>query len=119
MTTVKQLQSDGAEGLGLTADVADRVAVDRAFAQIRQDLGPIEILVTSAGMSVFTPFAEITLREWNRVFEVNLTGTFHCSRAALPDMVASGWGRIITISSSSAGSPRRRTMPRQKAASWR
>jgi 2-hydroxycyclohexanecarboxyl-CoA dehydrogenase len=107
-SVAKQLQSDGSEALGLTADVADRVAVDRAFAQVRQDLGPIEILVTSAGLCLFTPFADITLEEWNRVFEVNLTGTFHCCQAALPDMVAAGWGRIITISSSSAqrGSPK-------------
>jgi 2-hydroxycyclohexanecarboxyl-CoA dehydrogenase len=104
----EQLRSQGTDALGITADVADRAAVDRAFAQARQDLGPVEILVTSAGMCVFTPFADITLEEWNRVFEVNLTGTFHCCQAALPDMVAAGWGRIITVSSSSAqrGSPK-------------
>ena len=104
----KNLAAGGAQAVGLTADVTDRTAVDDAFAQTRRELGPIEILVTSAGLCVFTPFADITLDEWNRVFDVNLTGTFHCCQAALPDMVEAHWGRIITISSSSAqrGSPK-------------
>jgi 2-hydroxycyclohexanecarboxyl-CoA dehydrogenase len=102
------LGTEGAQNLGLCVDVTDRPAVDEAFNKVRHDLGPIEILVTSAGLCVFTPFSEITVEEWNRVFDINLTGTFHCCQAALPDMVSSRWGRIITISSSSAqrGSPK-------------
>ena len=75
---------------------------------MRADLGPTEILVTSAGLCVFDEFEDITPERWNRVIDVNLTGTFHCCQVALPDMVASRWGRIVTISSSSAqrGSPR-------------
>jgi 2-hydroxycyclohexanecarboxyl-CoA dehydrogenase len=104
----KQLQADGTEALGLAADVTDPGAVEAAWARARSDLGPTEILVTSAGLCLFTSFADITLAEWNRVIEINLTGTFLCCQAALPDMVAAGWGRIITISSSSAqrGSPK-------------
>jgi 2-hydroxycyclohexanecarboxyl-CoA dehydrogenase len=104
----KQLQAEGAEALGLAADVTDPGAVEAAVARARGELGPTEILITSAGLCLFTSFADITLEEWNRVIEVNLTGTFLCCQAALPDMVAAGWGRIITISSSSAqrGSPK-------------
>jgi 2-hydroxycyclohexanecarboxyl-CoA dehydrogenase len=98
----KDLRADGAEALGLRTDVTDRAAVDAAFAQVRRELGPTQILVTSAGLCVFTPFEDISLEEWNRVFDVNLTGTFHCCQAALPDMVAAHWGRIVTIASSSA-----------------
>ena len=89
-------------------DVADRASVDDAIGAVRSELGPVEILVTSAGISMFEPFLDITLESWNRVIEVNLTGTFHCVQAAIPDMVAAEWGRIVTISSSSAqrGSPR-------------
>ena len=94
--------------LACRVDVADRASVDDAIGAVRSELGPVEILVTSAGISVFEPFLDITLESWNRIIEVNLTGTFHCVQSAIPDMVAAEWGRIVTISSSSAqrGSPR-------------
>jgi len=103
----EQVRAAGADALGLGVDVTDRPAVDKALAEVRSTLGPVEILVTSAGMVAFDDFAAITPERWQRVIDVNLTGTFHCCQAALPDMVAAGWGRIVTISSSSAqrGSP--------------
>ena len=102
------LRSRGGEALAFAVDVADRASVDDAVGAVRSELGPVELLVTSAGISRFEPFLEITLESWNRIIEVNLTGTFHCVQAIIPDMVAAGWGRIVTISSSSAqrGSPR-------------
>ena len=99
--------SIGAEGgtaIGCGADVADRDAVAAAYARIRAELGPIEILVTSAGIDRFTPFTEISVDEWNQMIAVNLTGTFHCIQLAIPDMLAANFGRILTISSSSAQS---------------
>ena len=99
-----------AEGLGesgaiaVQADVTDRAAVDAALGEVRAKLGPIAIMVTSAGLDRFEAFAEITTESWERVLGVNLTGTFHCVQAAVPDMVAARWGRIVTISSSSAQS---------------
>ena len=81
--------------------------VEQAFAKVRSELGPVSVLVTSAGMFGFSPFAEITAESWSKIIDVNLTGTFHCCQVALPDMVAAKWGRIVMISSSSAqrGSP--------------
>lgn len=93
------LRTQAGPALAVAADVSDQVAVDAAFDKIRSKLGPVEIVVTSAGISGFTPFEDITLDEWNRYIAVNLTGTFLCIRAALPDMVDRGWGRIVTISS--------------------
>jgi NAD(P)-dependent dehydrogenase (short-subunit alcohol dehydrogenase family) len=63
--------------------------------------------VNSAGITVNTPFLDLTVDTWNRVLAVNLTGTFHCCQAVLPDMVEEGWGRIVNISSSSihSGTP--------------
>ncbi|ETB48032.1 short-chain dehydrogenase, partial [Mycobacterium avium 11-0986] len=85
----------------------DRAAVEQAFAKVRSELGPVTVLVTSAGMFGFSPFLDITAESWSRIIDVNLTGTFHCCQVALPDMVAANWGRIVMISSSSAqrGSP--------------
>jgi NAD(P)-dependent dehydrogenase (short-subunit alcohol dehydrogenase family) len=103
-----ELRSSGAKAVAAAVDVSDRPAVDAALAQVRAELGPIEIMVTSAGIDRFEPFTEISLDSWERMLAVNLTGTFHCLQAAVPDMLEGGWGRIVTISSSSAQSGSRR-----------
>lgn len=94
-----ELVAQGAQALGVGMDVSDEPAVEAAFGTVRQILGPVEIVVTSAAIAGFTRFDKITLDEWNRYLAVNLTGTFLCLRAGLSDMVAGGWGRIVTISS--------------------
>ncbi|WP_405183056.1 SDR family oxidoreductase [Nocardia sp. NBC_01377] len=101
------LRTGGAVALGIGVDVADRKSVEAAFEQTRIELGPVAILVTSAGKVAFGKFRDITPESWSEMFSVNVTGTFHCCQVALPDMVRARWGRIVTISSSSAqrGSP--------------
>lgn len=103
----EQLRADGVAALGMSVDVTDRAAVEEAFAKVRTELGPVHIVVTSAGLVDFCAFGDITPQSWARMLDVNLTGTFHCCQVALPDMVAARWGRIVMISSSSAqrGSP--------------
>jgi 2-hydroxycyclohexanecarboxyl-CoA dehydrogenase len=98
------LVGEGAQALGIEADVSDRAAVDAAITRVRAELGAVEIMVTSAGFDEFQTFTDITIEGWNRMLAVNLTGTFHCVQAAIPDMLAGGFGRIVTISSSSAQS---------------
>lgn len=102
------LRAGGTSAIGAAVDVSDRSGVDEAMAKVRAELGPIEILVTSAGIAPFETFTDITLDSWNRTLAVNLTGTFHCVQSAIPDMIAAQWGRIVTIASSSAqqGAPR-------------
>jgi 2-hydroxycyclohexanecarboxyl-CoA dehydrogenase len=95
------LTAEGARAVAYLVDVADRASVDAAIAKVRKDLGPIAIVVTSAGRSKFEPFESITVESWQEIFAVNVLGTFHCVQAAIPDMVAAKWGRIVTISSSS------------------
>ena len=108
VTAAEQLSANGAPAIGIAADVSDRAAVDAAVARVRSELGPVEILVTSAGLDAFVPFTEITQESWERMLSVNLTGTFNCIQAAIPDMLAGTWGRIVTISSSSAQSGARK-----------
>jgi NAD(P)-dependent dehydrogenase (short-subunit alcohol dehydrogenase family) len=98
------MRENGTKALGLEVDVADWPAVTAAFATIRAELGPVEILVTSAGIESFDALLDITPERWNQILTVNLTGTFSCVQAAVPDMITAGWGRIVTISSSSAQS---------------
>jgi NAD(P)-dependent dehydrogenase (short-subunit alcohol dehydrogenase family) len=99
-----EIRSRGARAMGAAVDVADRAAVDDAMAKVRSEFGPIEIAVTSAGLDEFCKFTDITPAAWDRMIAVNLTGTFNCVQAAVPDMLAGGWGRIVLISSSSAQS---------------
>jgi NAD(P)-dependent dehydrogenase (short-subunit alcohol dehydrogenase family) len=99
-----KLRASGASAVSAAVDVSDRAAVDAAYDRVRAELGPIAIVVTSAGIDEFVKFTDITPEAWDRIVAVNLTGTFHCLQAAIPDMLEAGWGRIVTISSSSAQS---------------
>lgn len=98
------LRGQGHTAAAYEADVADRDALARTYDAVRRDLGPVTIVVTSAGIEAFDPIASVTAEKWDRVLAVNLTGTFTCLQLAVPDMVEAGWGRIVTISSSSAQS---------------
>ncbi len=104
----EELREAGARAVGVEVDVTDRGAVDAALDKARAQLGPIAIMVTAAGLDAFERFVDITPERWERLLSVNLTGTFHCLQSAAPDMLDAGWGRMVTISSSSAqsGAPR-------------
>ena len=98
------LTGQGHTAAAFEADVADRHALERVYDAVRHDLGPVTIVVTSAGIEAFDPIAAVTAEKWDHVIAVNLTGTFTCLQLAVPDMIKAGWGRIVTISSSSAQS---------------
>ncbi|HVA10360.1 MAG TPA: SDR family NAD(P)-dependent oxidoreductase [Acidimicrobiales bacterium] len=98
------LEALGKRVAGHQVDVADRGALERVYTSVREELGPVTIVVTSAGIEAFDPVLDITPEKWDRLIAVNLTGTFTCLQLAVADMVAAGWGRIVTISSSSAQS---------------
>jgi len=92
----------GGAAAGLSVDVTDRTQIDDGVDRVREQLGRPTILVNSAGLDGFDPFLKITADKWNRILAVNLTGTFDCCQAIVPDMIEEGWGRIVNISSSSA-----------------
>jgi 2-hydroxycyclohexanecarboxyl-CoA dehydrogenase len=87
-----------------TADVTDRSQVDTALAAVREQLGPVTVLVNAAGLDEFKRFNHIAFEDWQRLIDVNLNGVFHMIQAVLPDMLEAGWGRIVNISSSSTHS---------------
>jgi len=97
-----KIEAAGGTAIGVSVDVTDRARIDAAVTEVRERLAPATILVTSAGLDGFDRFLDITVEKWNRILEVNLTGTFHCCQAVIPDMLEARWGRIVTISSSSA-----------------
>ena len=99
-----KVSAGGGRALGLTVDVTQRDQIDLGVAQVREQLGRPTVLVNNAGTHAVDPFLSITAEKWHRILEVNLTGTFHCCQAVVPDMIEEGWGRIVNISSSSAHS---------------
>ncbi|MDG2004227.1 MAG: glucose 1-dehydrogenase [Novosphingobium sp.] len=94
---VDAIYAQGGEAIAVEADVADRAQLERAIAEVRDNLGPITVLVNNAGVEEFKPFAEIDERAWDRVMDVNLKGIYHATQLILSDMVAAGWGRIINL----------------------
>jgi len=100
--TVRAIEAAGGKALALGADISDRRQVQAALAKLRAVLGPVSIVVNNAGMAEFIPFEEITDERWDKMFAVNVRGTFIVTQEAIPDMKAAGWGRIVNISSSSA-----------------
>jgi 2-hydroxycyclohexanecarboxyl-CoA dehydrogenase len=85
--------------LALACDVADAAQVATAFEAARAQHGPVEILVNNAGQAATAPLARTDDALWARMLAVNLGGTFLCTRAALPDMLAAQAGRIVNIAS--------------------
>jgi 2-hydroxycyclohexanecarboxyl-CoA dehydrogenase len=94
-----ELSAAGAAARAVAADVADGNAVRAAAESARAGLGAIHILVCSAGIAGFSPLLDLAEAEWDRMLGVHLRGTYLVTRAVLGDMVAAGWGRIVTLSS--------------------
>jgi len=110
---VAELKAAGGEALAVQASVTDADAVERAFAQVEQAWGGIDVLVNNAGISANKPTLEVTVDEWRRAVDINLTGVFLCARAAFGLMRRQSpqGGRIINNGSISAHTPRPYTAP--------
>ena len=85
--------------LALICDVGDATAVASALADAERHFGRLDVLVNNAGIAVFAPLMETTDADWKRVLEVNLTGPFLCTKAAVPLMQRRGEGAIVKITS--------------------
>jgi NAD(P)-dependent dehydrogenase (short-subunit alcohol dehydrogenase family) len=86
-------------GQAVRCDVTEEAAVAAAFAEATRAFGPVAILVNNAGAAESAPFLRISLELFRRMLDVNLIGTFLCSRAALPDMLEASFGRIVNVAS--------------------
>jgi 3-oxoacyl-[acyl-carrier protein] reductase len=95
------LQAGAADGaLALAGDVSRSEDVERAVANVERELGPLDVLVCSAGVpGQSLPTVDVTDEEWRRVLAINADGVFFCNRAVIPGMVARGYGRIVNVAS--------------------
>jgi NAD(P)-dependent dehydrogenase (short-subunit alcohol dehydrogenase family) len=83
----------------VTCDVTDAEAVDRAFTEIEEKQGPVEVLVSNAGITRDGLLMRMSDEHWDDVLQTNLTGAFHTIRRATPKMMRGRFGRIVNVSS--------------------
>lgn len=92
----------GVQARGYAVDVTDVASIKAAIERVTADLPPVEGLVNIAGVSAPFKFLEITPQEWDRVFDINVKGTFLVTQAVLPLLLEQGRGRIVNMSSVTA-----------------
>ena len=101
----------GACAIAVSCDVTEPDQVQAMAAECEAKLGPTDILVNNAGAAIFRPLEETSLEDWERLFAVNATGLFLCSKAVLDGMKARRSGHILTVSSQAG----RKGYPHQSA----
>ena len=97
-----ELTALGRRSAAIEVDVASAASVAAAVDRVRATLGPVHVLVNSAGIADFVPFAELGEERWQRMLDVHLNGTYRVTRAVVGDMTAAAWGRVVNISSAAA-----------------
>ncbi len=101
----KAIAALGRQAIAVSADVADGSAVAGMFRRLDAEFGGIDILVNNAGIATHRGIDDLTEADFDRTIAVNLKSAFLCTQAALPQMRAKGWGRIVNISSGAARGP--------------
>jgi len=95
----EELRDRGFHALAVQADVGREEDVEAMFARVERKLGPVNMLINNAGISLRSLITETTEDQWQRVMDTNLKGAFLCCRRALPNMVRQRFGRIVNIAS--------------------
>ena len=96
----ERIEQSGGRAAAHALDVTDSSAIQRIFSEIAEEHGRFDVLVNSAGTAVRKPAIEVSLQDWQKVVDVNLTGLFFCARNGAQQMIAAGnGGRIINIAS--------------------
>jgi len=91
--------------LGVVRDVREAPAVESAMHDVVARFGGLDILVNNAGVGVGAPIADLSHDEWHRIIDTNVTGVFHCCKAAIPHLRARGGGWIVSVSSLASKNP--------------
>ena len=84
---------------GYVCNVTDEAQVQAMVKKIEEEVGPIDILVNNAGIIKRIPMHELSVDDWKKVIDIDLTGPFICAKAVIPSMIAKGHGKIINICS--------------------
>ena len=97
--TLKELKDQGTEGRFIQLDVTYSEALENVVSLIHQESNRIDILVNAAGINLRTSAEDLTLDEWQKTIDINLTAPFHLSQLVADSMRENNWGRIINIAS--------------------
>ena len=97
--TLKELKDHGTEGRFIQLDVTSSEALENVVSLIHQESNRIDILVNAAGINLRTSAEDLTLDEWQKTIDINLTAPFHLSQLVADSMRENNWGRIINIAS--------------------
>jgi 2-hydroxycyclohexanecarboxyl-CoA dehydrogenase len=89
----------GRKAVACQADVANRAHVQAAIDRVRQELGPVHVLINDAGIGKFVLLAEMSEENWDEMIAIHLKGAFNCTKAVVQNMIDAKWGRIVNISS--------------------
>ncbi|MBL9125402.1 MAG: 3-oxoacyl-ACP reductase FabG [Planctomycetaceae bacterium] len=103
---VAAIEASGGQAIALPCDVARQDQIDRAVAAVRERFGPIELLAHCGAISNTCAHTELTFERWAETIDVNLHGTFRVIFAVKDEMLAQGYGRIVTIASVAGLRPR-------------
>ena len=95
----RELTQAGCEAMTVCADVSDPAAVRELFEQVEAAFGTVDVLVNNAGIAHYGLFTDMSDEQWDRVIAIDLGGTAHCCRAALPAMIRAHSGVIVNIAS--------------------
>lgn len=87
------------EAQAVAVDITDEEAVNKAFTEAQERFGPVDILVNNAGLAEAVPFHKMDFAHWRKTVDVNLHGTYLCTRAVIDHMRKTGWGRVINVAS--------------------
>ena len=97
--TAEKLQAEGYTAVPFDADVTNSESVGNAVDAMVQRFGRIDILVNNAGIIARESILDLSLETWQRVMDVNVNGTFICSKAVIPHMIEQSYGRIVNVTS--------------------
>ena len=100
--TAGEIKNLGGQALAVRADVSRVEDVRALFREVREALGPVDVLVSAAGVAPSATVVKTSDDTWHQVLETNLSGPFYCLREALPSMMERGWGRVVNVASIAA-----------------
>ncbi|MBB3226534.1 3-hydroxybutyrate dehydrogenase [Luteibacter sp. Sphag1AF] len=93
----RALQDAGGTALGIAMDVTDEDQVNDGFARVADEWGPVDILVSNAGVQIISPIVDLAYADWKRMLAIHLDGAFLTTRAAMRQMTAAGNGGSIIL----------------------